>query len=110
MHDLEWVRGLDSLLDKYGIKYIFVETGDYAIKDKIDEVGMPVDKINPNWKFWIELSWGSVDDEFDFAYNSFGTTFSEAFMGCIELFRKWASVHGTQAKAFVQKYKPELNK
>jgi hypothetical protein len=80
------VDHLDSIIDLYGIKYMFVESG-IAIPIKCEEHGLLPDQIKSDWSYWIELSWGSDDeDEYDFAFNSFGTSFDDAFNSCIDAF------------------------
>ncbi len=66
---------LDTMLEKYGIKYIFVESGETSIRSKCQEIGID---YQPKFKYWVELSWGSGhEDKYDFAYNDFGYPFCE---------------------------------
>lgn len=78
---------LDQIMETYGVKYVFIESGELHIKDRCEECDMPYD---PAYKFWCELSWGSAveDDEFDFAYGNFGTTVTEAMNNCLMMFCK----------------------
>lgn len=72
-----------TLLFCYGIKYFFVESGEYAIENKCEEIGI---EYNPAYKYWCELSWGSGWDKYDFAYNDFGETLSQAISNCLNSF------------------------
>ena len=75
---------LDHLIAHYGIKYIFVESGMASTEAKCEEHGL--DKSEAKL-FWCEVSWGSGDDEFDFAYNCFADTLGEAIGECINMFQ-----------------------
>lgn len=78
---------LDAILSEFGIKYVFVESGDLAIADKRDEAGLDSDYC-PKAKYWCELSWGAgEDDKYDFAYNDFGETLGEAIGFCLNAFQ-----------------------
>lgn len=75
---------LDDLIKRYGIKYIFVESGMASTISKCEEHGLDVGEAK---FFWCELSWGSGDDEFDFAYSCFADTLGEAIGECINMFQ-----------------------
>jgi hypothetical protein len=99
---------LDSVIDLYGIKYMFVESG-IAISIKCEEHGLQPDQINSDWSYWIELSWGSADeDEYDFAFNSFGTSFDDAFNSCIDCFHDAGSAGNNQE--IISAYRAYLNR
>lgn len=89
---------IDQIMKELGVKYIFVESGEAAIRTKCEEQDIPFETVfNENDKtfFWVELSWGSCDDEFDFAFNNFGTSFDQAFKRCTEAFfheNEWEDV------------------
>lgn len=89
---------LDTILANYGIKYIFVESGSLAIKDKCEEIGIdPSECTNAN--YWCELSWGSDDeDKYDFAYNEFGKTLGEAIVQCLIAFNEHVRQGGENNK------------
>lgn len=77
---------LDSFLERCGVKYIFIESGFAATKNKCDEAG--IDTSNAKM-YWCELSWGSgvnEEDEFDFAFNDFGDTLGQAIQACLDAF------------------------
>lgn len=74
---------LDTIINSYGIKYFFVESGEYVIENKCDEVGI---EYNPAYKYWCELSCGSDGDKYDFAYNNFGETLEQAISNCLNAF------------------------
>lgn len=74
---------LDTIINSYGIKYFFVESGEYAIKSKCEEIEIEYNLVN---KYWCELSWGSDGDKYDFAYNDFGETLSQAISNCLNSF------------------------
>lgn len=81
---------IDVTIKKYGIKYMFVESGEHSIRRKCEEIGLTDSEIDPDWHYWCELSWGSgcnEEDQFDFAFNEFGKTFGQAFGACINAFR-----------------------
>lgn len=85
---------LDELLQRYGVKYIFLESGEAAVELKIQEVGMsPIDEANlraTHPRNWCELSWGSghYNDSFEAAVNDFGKTPGEAIENCLKVFQK----------------------
>lgn len=80
---------IDATIKKYGIKFMFVESGPSSIRTKCEEIGYLSHEINSNWNYWVELSWGIGEDGegFDFAYCEFGKTFGEAFGACISAFK-----------------------
>ena len=102
---------VDSLLAEYGVKYFWVESGRTAVLNKLDEMGLldengnPTEypEFNPEWFYWVELSWGSCGDEYDFAFNDFGKTFSEAFDKCIKAFEASALIPWSRAFNFKEK-------
>jgi hypothetical protein len=85
---------LDKIIKDYGIKYIFIESGDAAIRSKLKEIG---DKtltgliLKNKENYWCELSWGSGDDDdmFDFAVNAFGTSLGQAIQFCLNDFHSF---------------------
>lgn len=81
------LNAIDAMLKEFGVKYVFVESGDLAIKEKCEEQGLDVNDY-PGCLYWCELSWGAgEDDKYDFAYNAFGKTLGEAMDSCLEGFR-----------------------
>ena|ERR1700733_8242869 len=77
---------LNYLTTKLGVKYIFIESGEHAILNKIKEIGdSNLFKMFPFPNFWCELSWGSDPDIFDAAVDAFGLSPDEAISNCINL-------------------------
>lgn len=83
------LNALDAMLKEFGVKYIFTESGEHAIKEKCEEHGLDVNDYQ-GCLYWCELSWGHGDDKYDFAYNAFGKTLGEAMDSCLCTF--WADV------------------
>ncbi len=89
---------VDSWLDRCGVKYVFIESGDASILNKCEEIGI---NYSPEYKFWCELSWGSgvhEEDEFDFAFNGFGKSLGEAMLDCMNAFVESQSEQVLRAK------------
>lgn len=86
----DFTNDLDVVLQIYGVKYVFVESGKLSIAAKISEIygdSIP-NPIDANAKYWCEISWGSgEEDMFDLAVNSFGNTLGEAIRGCLTFFQ-----------------------
>lgn len=95
----------DQVMDSFGVQLVFIESGKYHIRDKIEEIYGDENPYDGLPKFWCELSWGSgTQSEFDAAVNAFGNTLDEAIQNCLdyflELVQKEAQPYAQIAKRF----------
>jgi hypothetical protein len=74
---------LNQLIDRLGVKYIFIKSGLGAKRDQLADYPEKTDTK----KFYCELSWGTAgEDMFDFATKGAGDTPDEAIRECVSLF------------------------
>jgi hypothetical protein len=86
---------VDEVTKAYGVKHVFIESGKYAILNKVDEFGddfdiksIMINGVMPT--YYCQFSWGCGDEEdgdiFDAGVASFGSSVDDAIQNCIKDF------------------------
>jgi hypothetical protein len=95
------LQNVDETLKRFGVRHVTIESGDFSVREKIDEFGFDEDVkaelLSHKYTYLCELSWSTIydypymewpDDAIEYALVEFGHSLGEVIQNCLNEFIK----------------------